>query len=386
MQTVSKMHHAGGAAQVILVILAAVSTIEVEVCRLHTSGVRIGLLAVVISNVEAEICCVNGCSVLQLRLGTVVVDQLNGLNRGRSNILIVCAIDNAQVIQQDIALQVVLVQLGVIGGVPADAAGGDHCPEQHTAVDADHCTGILGQICLQILPSVLEPLTGIRAAAGEVDICVSPTITSIRAGGNLCPQPGYRHAFGNIHPDANGSGRTINSQVITQAKACTICAGKTGPVIVQPDGVVTKADNVGIFFVGIRDHRTLYHTAASRIVIGCYSIRSHAGKALYCGANGGIIPGILIAAIQDHGGLHTDVYGNRGRQFPTYSSYHRTARILHVTGHSKLVVSKGAGIRISNAPFDISILQLNALRQIGCLEAQITDIIVVQVYLTGGEL
>ena len=386
MQTVAKMHQAGGAAQVIPVILAAVRTVEVEVSRLHAGGVRIGLFTIVISNMETEICCVKGRSVLQLRLGAVVVDQLNGVDRRRSDILIVCTVDNAQVIQQDIALQVILVQLGAIGGVPADAAGSYHGAEQHAAVDADHCTGILGQICLQVLPTGFQSLARACAAAAEVYIRIGPAAAAVGAGCNLCTQPGHRHAFGNIHPNADGSGRTINRKVISKTKAGAIGAAKIGPVIFQLNGIMAKANNIGIFFVGIGNHRALYHTASSGIVKSRHRIGCHTVKALNRIANGRIIPGILIAAIEDHGRLHTDVYGNGCRQIPASRSNGRTAGILNIAGCGKHVACKGTRIRIGDAPVDIAVLQLHRLRLVGCLKAQIADLVIVEVYFTGIEL
>ena len=154
-QSLAKVHERRGAAENVLVVSTAIRTVKVEIRGLHTRCKGVCLLAVVVGNEEAQVTGVERHAVLQLGLGAVVIHQLDGVHRRRGDILIVGAIDDAEVIEQDIALEVALVQLDAIGGVPADAGGRDHRAEQHTAVDADQGAGILGQIGFKILPAGL---------------------------------------------------------------------------------------------------------------------------------------------------------------------------------------------------------------------------------------
>ena len=384
-QTVAEVHQAGGAAQVVPVIPSPVGAVEVEVGGLHAGGVGIRLLAVVIGDEEAEIAGIQDRAVLQLRLGAVVVDQLDGVHHGSGDILVVGAVHHAQVIQQDIALQVALVQLRAVGGIPADAAGGDHSPEQHAAVDPDQRTGILGQISLQILPAGLQALAGGAAAAAEVDIGVGPALAAVGAGGDLGTEPGDRNALGNVDPYAQSGGGAVDGQVVAQAQAGAVGAVDIRPVILQLHGVVAEADDIGVCLVGIGYYRALHHAAAARVVISGHGVGRHAGKALHGGADGRIVPGVLIAAVQDHGGLHADVHGDGGRQVIAHSGDGGAAGILHVAGNGEQVAGEAAGVRIGNGPLDVTVLQVDGLRLVSSLEAQIADLVVVQVHLAGGK-
>ena len=345
-QTAAEVHQAGGAAQVVPVIRSPVGTVEVEVGGLHAGGVGIRLLAVVVGNEEAKIAGAEGRAVFQLGLGAVVVDQLDGVHHGSGDILVVGAVHHAQVIQQDIALQVALVQLRAVGGIPADAAGGDHGPEQHAAVDPDQRTGILGQISLQILPAGLQSLAGGAAAAAEVDIGVGPALAAVGAGGDLGTEPGDGNALGNVDPYAQSGGGAVDGQVVAQAQAGAVGAVDIRPVILQLHGVVAEADDIGVCLVGIGYYRALHHAAAARVVISGHGVGRHAGKALHGGADGRIVPGVLVAAVQDHGGLHADVHGDGGRQVIAHSGDGGAAGILHVAGNGEQVAGEAAGVRI----------------------------------------
>ena len=158
MHALTEMHQRGGASQNILGIGAAIASVEIEICGLHAGGEEVGALVIVIGNEEAQIAGVYRHAVLQLGLGPVVIHQLDGAYYGGGNVLVVGAVDHAQVIHQDPALQLALVQLHAIGGIPADTASRGHGAEQHTAVSSDQCSGILSQIGLQILPAGFQTL------------------------------------------------------------------------------------------------------------------------------------------------------------------------------------------------------------------------------------
>ena len=387
-QAVAEVHQAGGAAQVVPVIRAPVGAVEIEIGGLHAGGVGVGLLAVVIGDEEAEIAGIQDRAVLQLRLGAVIVDQLDGAHHRGGDVLVVGAVDHAQVVQQDIALQLALVQLHPVGGIPADAAGGDHGPEQHAAVDPDLCAGIGGQVSLQILPAGLQSLAGGAAAAAEVDIGVGPAAAAVGAGGDLGTEPGDGNALGNVDPHAQSGGGAVDGQVVAQAQARTVRAVDIRPVILQLHGFVAEADDIGIGLVGVGHHGALYHAAASGICIMAngHSVGRYAAECLiHGGADGGVIPGIRVAAVNDHGGLHADVHGDGGRQVSPHGGDGGAAGILHIVGNGEQVAAEASGVGVGDAPLDIVILQMDRLRLIGGLEAQIADVLIVQVHLVRGK-
>ena len=385
-QAVAEVHQAGGAAQVVPVIRAPVGAVEIEIGGLHAGGVGVGLLAVVIGDEEAEIAGIQDRAVLQLRLGAVIVDQLDGAHHRGGDVLVVGAVHHAQVVQQDIALQLALVQLHPVGGIPADAAGSDHGPEQHAAVDPDLCAGIGGQVSLQILPAGLQPLTGAGAAAAEVDIGVGPAVAAISTGGNLGPEPGDGNALGDVDPHAQSGGGAVDGQIVAQAQAGAVGSVDIRPVILQLHGFVAEADDIGIGLVGVGHHGALYHAAASGIMANGHSVGRYAAKFLiHGGADGGVIPGIRVAAVNNHGGLHADVHGDGGRQVAPHGGDGGTAGILHIVGNGEPVAAEASGVGVGDAPLDIVILQMDRLRLIGGLEAQIADVLIVQVHLVRGK-
>ena len=383
MHALTEMHQRGGASQNILGIGAAIASVEIEICGRHAGGEGVGALVIVIGDEETQIAGVNRHAVLQLGLGSVVVYHLDGVHHRSSNVLIVGAINNAQVIQQDPALQLTFVQLHAIGGIPADTASRDHGTEQHTAVSADQCSGILSQIGLQILPAGFQALAICCASVTEVDICVGPACSTVGAGGDLRAQPGNRHALGNIDPNAQCSGRTVNREIIAQTQASAVCASQACPIVFQLDRLMSEADDVGILFICVGHYRTLDHTAAATIVIGCHRIGCHAAEALHRRTDSGVIPRIVVAAVNDHGRSHADVQGNGGCQVTELGGDNRAAGVLHVVRDRKQVVGKCTGALVGDAPINIAILQMDSLRLIGRLEAQIADILVVQAQLRG---
>ena len=384
-QAVAEVHQAGGAAEVVTVILAAVQTVEVEVRRLDARGIGIRLLAVVIGDEEAEVAGIQHRAVFQLGLGTIIVHELNGVHRRRGDILIVGAIDDAEVIEQDIALEVALVQLDAIGGVPADAAGRDHRTEQHTAVDADQCASILGQVSLQILPASLQPLAAARAAVAEVDVGVRPARPAVGAGGDLRTQPRDGDALGDVDPHADGGGCAVDGEVIAEAEARAVGTGQAGPVILQLDGIVAEADDIGKFLISIGHHGALHHAAAASVVIRRHGVGRHAVEALHRRANGGVIPRISVAAVQDHRRLHADIHRDGGGEVAALGGDGGAAGILHVVRDRKHVARKGARACIGDAPVDVAVLEVDSFRLIGRLEAKVTAHAIVQVDLTGGK-
>ena len=388
MQAVAEVHQTGGAAQVVPVIRAPVGAVEIEIGGLHAGGVGVGLLTVVIGDEEAEIAGIQDRAVLQLRLGAVIVDQLDGAHHRGGDILVVGAVHHAQVVQQDIALQLALVQLHPVGGIPADAAGGDHGPEQHAAVDPDLCAGIGGQVSLQILPAGLQPLTGAGAAVAEVDIGVGPAVAAISTGGNLGPEPGDGNALGDVDPHAQSGGAAVDGQIVAQAQAGAVGSVDIRPVILQLHGFVAEADDISIGLVGVGHHGALYHAAASDkcIMANGHSVGRYAAECLiHGGADGGVIPGIRVAAVNNHGGLHADVHGDGGRQVAPHGGDGGTAGILHIVGNGEPVAAEASGAGVGDAPLDIVILQMDRLRLIGGLEAQIADVLIVQVHLVRGK-
>ena len=384
-QAVAEVHQAGGAAEVVTVILAAVQAVEVEVRRLDARGIGIRLLAVVIGDEEAEVAGIQHRAVLQLGLGAVVIHKLDGVDNRSGDILIVGAIDDAEVIEQDIALEVALVQLDAIGGVPADAGGRDHRTEQHTAVDADQCASILGQVSLQILPASLQPLAAARAAVAEVDVGVRPARPAVGAGGDLRTQPRDGDAFGDVDPHAQSGGCAVDGEVIAEAEARAVGIDQAGPVILQLDGIVAEADDIGKFLISIGHHGALHHAAAACVVIRRHGVGRHAGKALHGGADGRIVPGVLVAAIQDHRRLHADIHRDGGGEVAALGGDGGAAGILHVVRDRKHVARKGARACIGDAPVDVAVLEVDSFRLIGRLEAQIADVLIVQVHLVRGK-
>ena len=383
MHALTEMHQRGGASQNILGIGAAIASVEIEICGLHAGGEEVGALVIVIGNEEAQIAGVYRHAVLQLGLGPVVIHQLDGAYYGGGNVLVVGAVDHAQVIHQDPPLQLALVQLHAIGGIPADTASRGHGAEQHTAVSSDQCSGILGQIGLQILPAGFQTLATCCASVTEVDICVGPACSTVGAGGDLRAQPGNRHALGNIDPNAQCSGRTVNREIIAQAQASAVCASQACPIVFQLDRLMSEADDVGILFICVGHYRTLDHTAAATIVIGCHRIGCHTAEALHRRTDSGVIPRIVVAAVNDHGRSHADVQGNGGCQVTELGGDNRAAGVLHVVRDRKQVVGKCTGALVGDAPINIAILQMDSLRLIGRLEAQIADILIVQAQLRG---
>ncbi len=386
-QAVAEVHQAGGAAEVVTVILAAVQTVEVEVRRLDARGIGIRLLAVVIGDEEAEVAGIQHRAVLQLGLGTVVVHELNGVHRRRGDVLIVRTVNHAQIVQNDVTLEVALVQLDAIGGVPADAGGRDHRTEQHTAVDADQCTSILGQISLQILPPRFEwvafRILCVRLA--EVDVCIGPARPAVGAGGDLGTEPRDGDALGDVDPHAEGGGCAVDGEVIAEAEARAVGTGQAGPVILQLDGIVAEADDIGKFLISIGHHGALHHAAAGTVVIRRHGVGRHAGKALHGGADGGVIPRISVAAVQNHCRLHADIHRDGGGEVAALGGDGGAAGVLHVIRDRKHVARKGARTRIGDAPVDIAVLEMDGFRLIGRLEAEVTALAIVQVDLTGGK-
>ena len=345
-QAVAEVHQAGGAAENVTIVLAAIGAVEVEVGGFHAGGVGIGLLTIVIGDEKAELVGVEGHAVLELCLGAVVVDELDGGHDRSRDVLIVCAVDDAEIIEKNVALQVAFVELDAVGGVPADAAGCDHRTEQHAAVGADQGTCILGQISLKILPAGLQPLAAPRAAIAEIDIGVRPALAIICTGGDLGTQPRDRDSLGNIDPDTKRCRRAVNGEIVAKAETGTVGCVDVRPVVFQLHGVVAKADDIGVCLVGIGYHGALHHAAAARVVISGHGVGCHAGKALHGGADGGIIPRVLIAAVEDHGRLHADIHGNCGAQVAARGGDGRAAGVFHVARDGKPVVRKRTGVRV----------------------------------------
>ena len=345
-QAVAEVHQAGGAAENVTIVLAAIGAVKVEIGGFHAGGVGIGLLTIVIGDEKAELVGVEGHAVLELRFGAVVVDELDGGHDRSRDVLIVCAVDDAEIIEKNVALQVALVELDAVGGVPADAAGCDHRTEQHAAVGADQGTCILGQISLKILPAGLQPLAAPGAAIAEIDIGVRPALAIICTGGDLGTQPRDRDSLGNIDPDAKRCRRAVNGEIVAQTQAGTVGCVDVRPVVFQLHGVVAKADDIGVCLVGIGYHGALHHAAAARVVISGHGVGCHAGKALHGGADGGIIPRVLIAAVEDHGRLHADIHGNCGAQVAARGGDGRAAGVFHVARDGEPVVRKRTGVRV----------------------------------------
>ena len=148
---------------------------------------------------------------------------------------------------------------------------------------------------------------------------------------------------------------------------------------------MAEADDIGIGLVGVGHHGALHHAAASRVVIGGHGVGGQAAEALHGGADGGVIPGVLVAAVNNHGGLHADVHGDGGRQVAPHGGDGGTAGILHIVGNGEPVAAEASGAGVGDAPLDIVILQMDRLRLIGGLEAQIADVLIVQVHLVRGK-
>ena len=384
-QAVAEVHQTGGAAENVTIVLAAIGAVEVEVGGFHAGGVGIGLLAVVVGDEKAELVGVEGHAVLELCLGAVVVDELDGGHDRSRDVLIVCAVDDAEIIEKNVALQVALVELDAVGGVPADAAGSDHGTEQHAAVGTDQGTGVLSKISLKILPAGLQPLAAPRAAIAEIDIGVRPALAIICTGGDLGTQPRDRDSLGNIDPDTKRCRRAVNGEIVAKAETGTIGTGETGPVIFQLDGLMTEADDVGIFLGGIGDDGALDDAAAAGIVIGRDCIGGHAAKAFDGRADGGIIPRVLIAAVEDHGRLHADIHGNCGAQVAARGGDGRAAGVFHVARDGEPVVRKRTCIRVGDGPVDVAVLEMDLLGLIGRPEAKVADVVIVEVDFTRRE-
>ena len=378
-QAVAEVHQAGGAAEDVAVVLAAIGAVKVEIGGFHAGGVGIGLLAVVVGDEETELVGVEGHAVLELRFGAVVVHELDGGHDRSRDVLIVCAVDDAEIIEKNVALQVALVELDAIGGVPADAAGSDHRTEQHAAVGADQGTCILGQIGFKILPAGLQSLAAPGTAVAEVDIGVRPACTAVCARGDLRTQPRDRRTLRNVDPDTDGGRCAVDDEIIARTDAGTVCAAEIGPIVFQLDGLVAEADDICIFFIGIGDDGALDHTAAACIVGSNNCIRGNTGKAFHGRADGGIIPRVLIAAVEDHGRLHADIHGNGSAQVAARGGDGRAAGVFHVARDGEAVVRKRTGVRVGDGPVDVAVLEMDLLGLIGRPEAEFADVVIVEV-------
>ena len=384
-QTVAEVHQTGGAAEDVLVVNSAVGAVKVEVRGLNAGGVGIGILTVVIRNEEAKLVGIQSHAVLKINLGAIVVNELDGVDDGGGDVLIVCTVDDAEVIEKNPALQVALIELDAVGVEPADTAGSDHGAEEHTAVDTNKRACIRGQVSLKILPAILQAFTGIGAAGAKVDIGVRPALTTVGAGGDLCAQPGNGYTFGEVDPDADRGGSTINGEITAKTEAGTVGTGQACPVVVELNGLVAKADDIGKLFIGIGHNGACDNAAAARVVIGRHSVGGHAVEALNRCSDGGVVPAVSVAAVKYHGRLHAYVDGNGRRKFTERGGDGGAAGIFHVVGNGKQIAGEAAGVRIGNAPLNVVILKIDGLRLIGCLEAKIADVFVIQVDLIGGK-
>ena len=185
-------------------------------------------------------------------------------------------------------------------------------------------------------------------------------------------------------PDAKRCRRAVNGEIVAKAETGTIGTGETGPVIFQLDGLMTEADDVGIFLGGIGYDRTLYN-AALIIRVCCNSISSHSIKVMNCRADGGIIPRVLIAAVEDHGRLHADIHGNCGAQVAARGGDGRAAGVFHVARDGEPVVRKRTCIRVGDGPVDVAVLEMDLLGLIGRPEAKVADVVIVEVDFTRRE-
>ena len=384
-QAVAEVHQAGGAAEDVAVVFAAIGAVEVEVGGFHAGGVGIGLLTVVVGDEKAELVGVEGHAVLELRFGAVVVHELDGGHDRSRDVLIVCAVDDAEIIEKNVALQVAFVELDAVGGVPADAAGSDHGTEQHAAVGTDQGTGVLSKISLKILPAGLQPLAAPGAAIAEIDIGIHPALAIICTGGDLGTQPRDRDSLGDIDPDTKRCRRAADGQIVTQANARTVRTGQACPIVFQLDSLVSETDDISVCLVGIGYYRALHHAAAARVVISGHGVGCHAGKALHGGADGGIIPRVLIAAVEDHGRLHADIHGNCGAQVAARGGDGRAAGVFHVARDGEPVVRKRTCIRVGDGPVDVAVLEMDLFGLIGRPEAKVADVVIVEVDFTRRE-
>ena len=314
MLTVCHGHIGQRAAQIVPGAFADIYAVQIEVSGFNAGRIVIAALIVVIGHIEVERLRINDRVIFQFGQRTVSVDQRNGGDSGRRYVLVIRAVDDRQVVQQDITMQLALLKRSSIHGIPSKArACAGHCAEKHTAVDADQRTGILGQISLQILPADLHAVC--CRACVEVDICICPGCSAVTAGRDLCAQPGHRRCFiGDIHPYADSRRRTVDGEIITQAQTCAVCAGQSTPVIFHLDRIMSEANDICILLVSIRYDGAFDHAAAARIMIGRDRIGSHALKGLDRGADRGVIPDVFVTAVHDHDGLFADVYSNRIRQ------------------------------------------------------------------------
>ena len=231
---------------------------------------------------------------------------------------------------------------------------------------------------MQILPSGLKSLAIRSAAATKVYIGICPIFSTISTCSNLRTQPRNRHTLGNINPDTKCCRSTINSEIVAQTKAGTISTAKVRPVIFQFKRFMTKADNIGKFCVGIGYHGTLDHPAASGIMIHSNSIGCSTGKALHGSTDGRIIPRVRIAPIDNHDRSHADIQCNRGRQVTTCNRNNRATGIFNIIGYGEEIACKCTCSFIGNAPYNITVLQIDGFVLIGSLKSQITDLLVVE--------
>ena len=201
-QSLAKVHERRGAAENVLVVRTAIRTVKVEIRGLHSGGKGIRLLVIVVGNEEAQVTGVERHTVLELRFGAVVVHELDGGHDRSRDVLIVCAIDGAQIVEKNIALQIGLVKFDTISCIPANAAGGDHGTEKHTLVNANLCTGILSHIRFEVLPARFHIGICLILSLTKIDIRFCPSCSAIGAGRDLAAHPRYWNTFGNVDPNA----------------------------------------------------------------------------------------------------------------------------------------------------------------------------------------
>ena len=383
MRTVGELHSGQRTAQVILLSRAVICPVQIKIRGLNPRGEGIRLFTVVVGREENWFICRHHCTVFQLTPGAVIIDQLDRGHFRVGHILIVGTINDRNIVDDDISFELALIQQHTVCRIPAESGSiSGHGPEQHAAVDPDPGTRVLSQICLQILPSASHRI--ISAAAVEIDISVGIGL-SIRTGGDLRSQPGYRHSLWNINPDANGCGSSGNIDVASQSQTRAVSTGKPRPVIIQPDGIMAKTDNIRIFFIGIGNHRALDYAAASGIMVSRDRVRRHAIKTCHRCPDIAVIPAVLIAAVQDNGGLFAHVDYRAGGKLSVNSRDSRTDRNLHVTGGNKRVPGKCSRRIVCQGPLDITVFQIDLLILIAGHKPQITFFSIAQVHLVAGK-
>ena len=363
--------------QIVLVASSIVGAIKIEVCRLNASCEFVRILIVVVSGIERRGIRLELGPIRQIRLRTVIIDNLERLHRRCRHVLIIGTIDKGDVVNQDVALKLIFGELGAIGRIPADAALGDHSAEQHATVDANLLASILCHVSFEIIPSRFSIFT-VRVLISKVDKSIRIS-RAIFGRCNLRTQPRNRSTLRYVDPSAECRRSTRNVDGASQAKASAICTCNPGPIEVELHCLMPEANDVCKVRIGIRHDRAGNFTATARIAIGSHCTGTHSIKAVYRCANRAVIMAVIVATVENDGRLLAYIHGRGSREAAILGGDFGARRHCNITRGHKGVTLKRARLRVIDGPSDISIFEDDRLLLIEGGKTQVALLLIVKV-------